>query len=143
MPVLRLASPIALSLAALVVVLSSTACSTRGASTGTGALAPRLDAGATQVPIVDAATPWFACDGDHAAYDVVVQRMNDAWQARGGAGLPTQHGTLEAAMRDGFDRMTPGRTSKQRMLVQGNGTVNAAHAGSRATPSSTSAGRST
>ncbi len=71
------------------------------------------------------ASEWFPCDAAPNTYDVTVIGAGNSWTVSGGNGGDANHDGLQAAMTAGFGRLTAARTTKQTMLVQGNGTVDA------------------
>ncbi|WP_437928753.1 hypothetical protein WMF37_05585 [Sorangium sp. So ce291] len=68
----------------------------------------------------DAAYP---CDGSTSGYNAVVTRSGSSWVARNGSRSVYSGGDMRAAVQAALDSLRRGRTSKERVLVQGSGTM--------------------
>jgi hypothetical protein len=68
---------------------------------------------------------WFPCDGDTSVYDVVVTGSGNSWQVTPKGGSASSAGDMAAAMTAGFAALTQNRSSKETMLVQGSGSIDA------------------
>jgi hypothetical protein len=62
---------------------------------------------------------WYPCDGDTTGYDVVVTGSGDSWSVQGGSSYPD----MASAMAAGYGQLSG--TTKQSMLVQGDGSIDA------------------
>ncbi|MET0592047.1 MAG: hypothetical protein ABW133_05060, partial [Polyangiaceae bacterium] len=95
----------------------SSGASGRDGGAGSGGTGGSLDAG-----IGDGGGA-YPCNAGTAGYDVVVTNAGGTWTAvRGTTNVYT--GTdMAAAMQAAINSLTSGRTSKQRVLVQGSGTI--------------------
>lgn len=67
----------------------------------------------------------YPCNGDASAYDAVVQRDGGAWNARNGSNSVYQGNDLLAAVTAAFGSLSNGRTSQQKVLLQGDGSLDA------------------
>ncbi len=68
------------------------------------------------------ADDWFPCDGDASMYDVVVSGSGNSWTVEGG-GNAENAGSIQDALSAAFARLSPGRTDKESILVQGDGSI--------------------
>lgn len=71
----------------------------------------------------DGGEDWFPCDGDASVYDVVVTGTGNSWTIEGGSQPAESANSWQQAMSAGFDRLTPGRNTKEAMLVMGDGSI--------------------
>jgi hypothetical protein len=65
----------------------------------------------------------YPCNGSTAGYDAVVTNSGGTWTAVRGTSTVYTGADMAAAMQAGINSLTSGRTSKQRVLVQGSGTI--------------------
>lgn len=63
------------------------------------------------------------CNGNTAGYDAIVANSGGTWTAVHGTTNVYTGTDMAAAMQAGINSLTSGRTSKQRVLVQGSGTI--------------------
>lgn len=67
----------------------------------------------------------YPCDGDTSGYDAVVEGSGGAWVARRGGNEVYSGSNMQEAIQAGIDSLTAGRSSKQKVLVQGSGSISA------------------
>ena len=84
-----------------------------GGSGGTAADANPGDAGGGTYP----------CNGSTAGYEAVVTNSGGTWTAVRGTSTVYTGADMAAAMQAGINSLTSGRTTKQRVLVQGSGAI--------------------
>lgn len=65
----------------------------------------------------------YPCEGDPSGYDAVVSRSGSEWVTENGGERVYGGGDLHAAVQAALDSLTPGRTTKESVLVQGSGTI--------------------
>jgi hypothetical protein len=66
----------------------------------------------------------YPCDGDTSGYNAIVYDSGGGnWVAENGGSTVYSGNDMRAAMQAGIDSLTPGRSSKQSVLVQGSGTI--------------------
>jgi hypothetical protein len=68
---------------------------------------------------------WYPCDGETSGYDALVTNSNGTWTALRGANSVYTGSDMRAAVQAGIDSLTPNRTSKESVLVQGSGSMSA------------------
>ncbi|CAM5567229.1 hypothetical protein [Streptomyces griseomycini] len=109
--------------AALLAAAGATALLTAaGTMTAPATAAPARTAPATQAP-AQAATPAAAC-GD-GSYQAEAVRSGSTWTARRGGSTVYTGTDMRAAVQAAINSLSPGRTSKERVVVRGSGTVSA------------------
>ncbi len=97
-----------------------------GGQSGTGAATSTGGASGTGATSgTGGGTAWFPCDADPSTYDVTVIGSGSNWTVAGGNGGSENFTDMQAAMAEGYSRLTAGRTTKESMLVQGDGTIDA------------------
>jgi hypothetical protein len=74
---------------------------------------------------LEPADDWYPCDGSTDDYDVVMSGSDDDWTVSGGSDGESSFASMEAALLDSYGRLTPGRTEKESILVQGSGSISA------------------
>jgi hypothetical protein len=65
----------------------------------------------------------YPCNGSTAGYEAVVSNSGGTWTAVRGTSTVYTGADMAAAMQAGINSLTSGRTSKQRVLVQGSGSI--------------------
>jgi hypothetical protein len=65
----------------------------------------------------------YPCDGSTSGYDAVVTNSGGTWVAQRGGQNVYSGSDMRAAMQAGIDSLSSGRTTKQKVLVQGNGSI--------------------
>jgi hypothetical protein len=65
----------------------------------------------------------YPCNGTTSGYEAVVVNSGGTWTASRGTSMVYSGGDMAAAIRAGIGSLTAGRTSKQRVLVQGSGSM--------------------
>jgi hypothetical protein len=89
-----------------------------GASGGAAGAAGSVDAGRG-----DAGGGTYPCNGSTTGYEAVVTSSAGTWTAVRGTSTVYTGADMAAAMQAGINSLTSGRTSKQRVLVLGSGTI--------------------
>jgi len=67
----------------------------------------------------------FACNGSTAGYNALMIKSGSIWTVTNGGVQRYSGSDMEAALRAAYASLTSGRTSKQRILVQGSGDISA------------------
>lgn len=67
---------------------------------------------------------WYPCNQDTSGYDVVVTGSGNSWTVQRGNDSQSASG-LESALTTAYGMLTSGRTSKESILVQGDGSIDA------------------
>jgi len=67
---------------------------------------------------------WYPCNQDTSGYDVVVTGSGNSWTVQRGNDSQSASG-LENALTTAYGMLTSGRTSKESILVQGDGSIDA------------------
>ena len=65
----------------------------------------------------------YPCNGNTTGYEAVVTNSGGTWTAVRGTSTVYTGSDMAAAMQAGINSLTSGRTSKQRVLVQGSGSI--------------------
>ncbi len=65
----------------------------------------------------------YPCDGDASGYEAVVRSSGGTWTAQRGGNTVYSGSSMAAAMQAAIDSLTPGRTKKERVLVEGSGSI--------------------
>ncbi len=65
----------------------------------------------------------YPCNGSTMGYEAVVNNAGGTWTAVRGTSTVYTGADMAAAMQAGINSLTTGRTTKQRVLVQGSGTI--------------------
>jgi hypothetical protein len=65
----------------------------------------------------------YPCNGSTADYEAVVSNSGGTWTAVRGTSTVYTGADMAAAMQAGINSLTSGRTTKQRVLVQGSGSI--------------------
>ncbi|MBN2339890.1 MAG: right-handed parallel beta-helix repeat-containing protein [Deltaproteobacteria bacterium] len=74
----------------------------------------------------DTDADWYSCDDESIAYDVSVTKSGDTWTVTNSAGQQIWSGSdMMTAMEQGFGALSSGRTTKESMVVRGDGTMSA------------------
>jgi hypothetical protein len=103
----------------------TSAAAGRGGTTGAGGRGGGSAAGTTGAAGGGGGDATYPCDGSTAGYEVIVSLSGSTWTAmRGGTSLYSGS-DMRAAVQAGIGGLTAGRTTKQRVLVQGSGSVSA------------------
>ena len=79
--------------------------------------------GPADVNTGDAGGGTYPCNGSTAGYEAVVTNSGGTWTAVRGTSTVYTGANMAAAMQAGINSLTSGRTTKQRVLVQGSGTI--------------------
>jgi hypothetical protein len=87
-----------------------------------GAAVPAIPDASTDPPPSDTTYP---CNGSTAGYDVVVSKSGSSWRAVQGGREVYVGGDLQQALSGAYASLSAGRTSKQKILVQGSGEISA------------------
>jgi hypothetical protein len=90
-----------------------------GAAGATGGAGGSIDAGTGD----SGSGGTYPCNGSTAGYEAVVTNSGGMWTAVRGTSSVYTGADMAAAMQAGINSLTSGRTSKQRVLVQGSGTI--------------------
>jgi hypothetical protein len=91
-----------------------------GTSGGAAGAAGSIDAGTNDSGGGGGSYP---CNGNTAGYEAVVTNSGGTWTAVRGTTNVYTGADMAAAMQAGINSLTSGRTSKQRVLVQGTGSI--------------------
>jgi hypothetical protein len=75
--------------------------------------------------VVPAAPPASAACGDRASYNAEAVRSGGTWTARNGGRTVYSGGDMRAAVQAAIDSLSPGRTSKEWVVVRGDGSMSA------------------
>lgn len=94
-----------------------------GVDAGTGDTGPA--GGAMDQDAPSAAASPYACDGPVEQYAATVISEGGTWTVRRDGTVVTTTSSMLDAMQAGMDSLSPGRRSKQAVLVQGSGTIDA------------------
>jgi hypothetical protein len=65
----------------------------------------------------------YPCNGSASGYDAVVRNSSGSWIAQRASSTVYTGSDMRAAMQAGIDSLSAGRTSKQKVLVEGSGTI--------------------
>ncbi|HEY8944457.1 MAG TPA: hypothetical protein VIM73_09345, partial [Polyangiaceae bacterium] len=65
----------------------------------------------------------YPCDGTTTGYDALMIKSGTTWTVTNGARQVYSGADMEAALRAAYGSLTSGRTSKQKILVQGSGDI--------------------
>jgi hypothetical protein len=66
---------------------------------------------------------WFPCDGPTSGYDAVMTKSASTWTVTNGGSQRYSGGDMQAALTAAYNSLTSGRTTKQSILVQGDGDI--------------------
>jgi hypothetical protein len=66
---------------------------------------------------------WYPCDGSTSGYNAVMTQSGSTWTVTSGGSQKYSGTDTQAALTAAFNSLTSGRTSKQSVLVQGNGDI--------------------
>ncbi|WP_438041950.1 hypothetical protein [Sorangium sp. So ce128] len=126
---MHVASVVSVTLAGLLVA-PGCALTAGGDLEDTGGDAPADDAPAGDgagadngLSLVAGSDPAYPCDGNTSGYNAVVTRSGSTWVARNGSRSVYSGGDMRAAVQAALDSLRSGRTSKEKVLVQGSGTI--------------------
>ena len=73
----------------------------------------------------NSASAWYACDDDSLTYDATVIESGGTWTVQRGSSNSYTGSSMEEAIVAAFASLDSSRTSKQSVLVRGDGTVDA------------------
>jgi len=68
---------------------------------------------------------WYPCDGDTADYDVVMTKSGSTWSVTRGGDEAYSGSDMEDALLAAYASLSQGRTTKESILVQGDGDISA------------------
>jgi hypothetical protein len=66
---------------------------------------------------------WFPCDGTTTGYNAVMTKSGSTWTVTNGGSQRYSGSDMTAALNAAFSSLTSGRTTKQSVLVQGDGDI--------------------
>jgi hypothetical protein len=66
---------------------------------------------------------WFPCDGATSGYDAVMTKSGQTWTVTNGGTQRYSGSDMQAALTAAYGSLTSGRTTKQSILVQGDGDI--------------------
>jgi hypothetical protein len=70
-------------------------------------------------------TSWYPCDGTTTGYDVVMTKAGSTWTVVAGGNEEYSGSDMEDALVAAFGSLSSGRTTKESILVQGDGDISA------------------
>jgi hypothetical protein len=70
-------------------------------------------------------TSWYPCDGTTTGYDVVMTKSGSTWSVVAGGNEEYSGSDMEDALIAAFGSLSSGRTTKESILVQGDGDISA------------------
>jgi hypothetical protein len=70
-------------------------------------------------------TSWYPCDGTTTGYDVVMTKSGSTWTVVAGGNEEYAGSDMEDALVAAFGSLSSGRTTKESILVQGDGDISA------------------
>ncbi len=95
------------------------------ASGGTGAMRGALPTGGAHAAVGTSATgdSDYPCDGSTSGYDAVMSKSGATWTVTNGGSQRYSGTDTQAALTAAYNSLSSGRTSKQSILVQGDGDI--------------------
>jgi hypothetical protein len=91
-----------------------------GAGNGSGG-----SAGTTGGAAGSSTDDWFPCDGSTDAYDAVMIKTGSTWTVTSGGSQKYSGADMQAALTAAYGSLSSGRSTKESILVQGDGDIDA------------------